>query len=331
MTTNILVLLGGAGIIQSIFLSVYVLTSTLRKQLSNILLLALNFFILIFLVNSLYLFLTGGQGLKTFSSLSLSCLALIGPLSFFYCKAFLLKTYRFGYAEVLHLAPVMLPVFLGIGFCKLHITAVGGYIFIYLLLSAQWIRNEEISSQKKFWICSLMGGLTLLIVLITFFSLGKLCIIGISIGFTVITYFVSYLGIRFYKDVFQLPKDAPEKAARFSSSESGVLFNKIDQRVKDEKLYIDPELSLPALALKLDMHTHKLSHIINTETGVSFTDYINGLRAKEAKELLQTTDLKVAAIAFECGFSSLSAFYAIFKKSAGISPAEFRSKFASKR
>jgi AraC-like DNA-binding protein len=331
VTTNILVLLGGAGIIQSIFLSVYVLTSTLRKQFSNILLLVLNFFILIFLVNSLYLFLTGGQGLKTFSSLSLSCLALIGPLSFFYCKAFLLKTYRFGYAEVLHLAPVMLPVILRIGFCKLHITAVGGYIFVYLLLSASWIGNEEIPSQKKFWICSLMGGLTLLIALIIFFSLGKLCIIGISIGFTVITYFVSYLGIRLYKDVFQLPKEAPEKAVRLSSGDSSVLFSKIDQRVKSEKLYADPELSMPALAHKLDLHTHKLSYVINTETGMNFTEYINGLRAKEAKDLLQTTDLKVAAIAFECGFNSLSAFYATFKKSAGMSPAEFRTKSASKR
>jgi AraC-like DNA-binding protein len=43
------------------------------------------------------------------------------------------------------------------------------------------------------------------------------------------------------------------------------------------------------------------------------TDYINKLRIEEAKKMLWESDMKVAGIAFECGFNSLSTFY-LFSK-----------------
>ncbi|MBW7457392.1 helix-turn-helix domain-containing protein [Paenibacillus sepulcri] len=43
-----------------------------------------------------------------------------------------------------------------------------------------------------------------------------------------------------------------------------------------------------------------------------------------AKELLVATDLKVAAIALECGFDSLPHFHRMFKRLTGSAPAEYR-------
>jgi AraC-like DNA-binding protein len=99
----------------------------------------------------------------------------------------------------------------------------------------------------------------------------------------------------------------------------------VSDEIVSKKLFKDPELTLPKLASLTSIHTHKLSHLINQQSGKGFPEYINSLRLEEARNLLRTSDLKVAAVAFECGFNSLSSFYTHFKKSEGMTPSEFRS------
>jgi AraC-like DNA-binding protein len=321
MTTNFLVLLGGAGIIQSLFLSLYVLTSLLRSRLSNMLLLLLNLVIVVFLINTLYLYIAQGKEIRFMSQLALSSLVLVGPLTFFYVKAFLSKTYRFGYAEFIQLLPASLPLLLGLGSCRLHLTFVGGYTLVYMIAGFIWMRPREAHKQRRAWAIGLLSSIILLSLLVTFFSIGKICIISISIGFTVVMYTATYLGIRFYKNIFQADE---AKVSGNTVERSGELFRMIEQRIHAEKLYQDQNLSMPRLAEKMKLMPHQLSFIINKESGDSFSDYINSFRLEEAKNLLLSTNNKVAAIAFDCGFNSLSSFYAAFKKRVGTSPVEFR-------
>ena len=61
-------------------------------------------------------------------------------------------------------------------------------------------------------------------------------------------------------------------------------------------------------------------------TGTSITSYIQELRIAEACRLLETTDDSSAQIARASGFNDIKFFYQTFKKSTGLTPAEYRKK-----
>ncbi|SDD83291.1 helix-turn-helix domain-containing protein [Glycomyces harbinensis] len=53
-------------------------------------------------------------------------------------------------------------------------------------------------------------------------------------------------------------------------------------------------------------------------------DYLTRCRLAEGRRLLVTTDLPIAAVASDSGFSSVSRFYAAFKTECGVPPAAYR-------
>jgi AraC-like DNA-binding protein len=61
--------------------------------------------------------------------------------------------------------------------------------------------------------------------------------------------------------------------------------------------------------------------------GMSFSDYINGLRVDYASRLLEERpELSINDVMTKSGFTSSSAFYRNFKKFKGITPTEKRAK-----
>ncbi|MCH9648700.1 MAG: AraC family transcriptional regulator [Deltaproteobacteria bacterium] len=95
--------------------------------------------------------------------------------------------------------------------------------------------------------------------------------------------------------------------------------------LREEQLYRRGDLSLDALANRLEMSRHHLSQLINQEIGVSFHDLVNRYRIEEAKErLLGNSDsLGPLEIAAEAGFGSRASFYRAFKKHTGMTPRQF--------
>ncbi len=63
-----------------------------------------------------------------------------------------------------------------------------------------------------------------------------------------------------------------------------------------------------------------------TATGYSPLAYIQALRIEEAKQLLETTGTSVEAIGREVGYEDASSFRRLFRRLAGIGPAEYRRK-----
>ena len=87
------------------------------------------------------------------------------------------------------------------------------------------------------------------------------------------------------------------------------------------------EITLTSLANKLDLKPIHLSQVLNEGLQRSFYDFINYYRVEEAKHLLadpKRTEHKIASIAYDAGFNSLSTFNDIFKKNAGITPSQYR-------
>jgi transcriptional regulator GlxA family with amidase domain len=66
-------------------------------------------------------------------------------------------------------------------------------------------------------------------------------------------------------------------------------------------------------------------------TGQSPMDYVQSLRLEEAKQILETTDLPVEAVAHDVGYEDSSSFSRLFRRKTGITPAQYRKRFASLR
>lgn len=70
-----------------------------------------------------------------------------------------------------------------------------------------------------------------------------------------------------------------------------------------------------------------LAKMYKKKTGVSLKDYINEYRIEQAKKMLQHTDKPVGEVAADVGFGNLSYFSTLFKKSAGMTPVEYRRQY----
>ena len=105
------------------------------------------------------------------------------------------------------------------------------------------------------------------------------------------------------------------------------VMSQLTNTMAEERLHLEHDLSLPQLAEKLGCSVNHLSQAINAGFGVSFFDYINQYRVREAVEILCKQGVEAPAIlniALSVGFNSTSTFYAAFKKATGQTPAQYR-------
>ena len=90
----------------------------------------------------------------------------------------------------------------------------------------------------------------------------------------------------------------------------------------DENIH-DPIL-LDEVASEVHMSRYYLCRRFKKATGMTLTEYVTGRRVEMAGEMLANTSLRVADIAFEVGFQSLSQFNRCFRNIAGTTPTKFR-------
>jgi two-component system response regulator YesN len=89
--------------------------------------------------------------------------------------------------------------------------------------------------------------------------------------------------------------------------------------------FADQDISLHSVASIVHVSPNHFSTIFSQETGETFIEYLTQVRINKSKDLLLTTTLRSADIAYEVGFGDPHYFSFIFKKHTGISPREFRS------
>lgn len=63
-------------------------------------------------------------------------------------------------------------------------------------------------------------------------------------------------------------------------------------------------------------------------TGLSPLDYVHALRLEEAKQMLETEAISIEAIAHEIGYEDSSFFGRLFRRKVGVTPAQYRRRFA---
>lgn len=88
------------------------------------------------------------------------------------------------------------------------------------------------------------------------------------------------------------------------------------------------KISVEELAQEQNVSRSYLSHQFKREMGENLTDYIAKHKINEAIRLMNITELNLAEIAYQLGFSSQSYFHATFKKVTGVNPGKYpRNKF----
>jgi len=89
--------------------------------------------------------------------------------------------------------------------------------------------------------------------------------------------------------------------------------------------YAQP-VSFKRLAHSLSVSPGHLSRVFREKTTYTLTQFLTYTRIEKSKQLLETTNLSLAEIAQQCGFSDQSYYTNIFRKVIGMTPGAFRKK-----
>jgi PAS domain S-box-containing protein len=110
------------------------------------------------------------------------------------------------------------------------------------------------------------------------------------------------------------------------------LFEQIKEIMTEEKLYLNPDLTLRKLSLKLDTNTKYLSQVINHHGGSNFLSFVNSFRIEAIIQRIKNGEFRqhtFFGIAQRCGFKNKSTFYKVFRDITGSTPKAYAEKVVS--
>lgn len=104
-----------------------------------------------------------------------------------------------------------------------------------------------------------------------------------------------------------------------------VVFEKLDSMVTREKLFLNPDFSRDDLVKLIGVNKTRVGKILQQNTGLNTTGYINKKRLEYAAKLLKNNpDYTIQAIAETCGLPNIPTFNRLFRSKFGITPSEYR-------
>ena len=149
---------------------------------------------------------------------------------------------------------------------------------------------------------------------------------------TMIVLFIGYKGL-VQPDIFSAADDTQivqkYKTSTLTREKAGIYREQLLRFMDREKPYLDSELTLKALAIRLSLSYFHLSQIINEDLKQNFYDFVNRYRVEEAKARLKSMQSKenrkitILDVAFDSGFNSKSTFNLVFKKFVHMTPSQF--------
>lgn len=101
----------------------------------------------------------------------------------------------------------------------------------------------------------------------------------------------------------------------------------LDDYFNNEKSALNGIPTVQQLSELLNLSPSYLSDMLRALTGQNAQQHIHTKLMEKAKELLSTTSLTIAEIAYQLGFEHPQSFSKLFKTKANVSPLEFRNSF----
>lgn len=196
--------------------------------------------------------------------------------------------------------------------------------------SLKWVRHFLLAGASVFFICIIMSC----------FDIAAADTIS-NVMFSMVIYVMGYRALR-QPEVFadiseQTVQETDEPAlvkmpmkygkSGLTEEKAQALMTKLDALFFEEKIYLNPELTLQQIADSLSSTPHQVSQLLNQFKQQTFFDFVNGWRVEHFKSVVNdpaNTHLSLLAIAFDSGFNSKAAFNAVFKKITGTTPSAYR-------
>jgi len=240
----------------------------------------------------------------------------LGPLLYFFVRQLTSPDRRFSRKDILHFCPLLAAYWMPAWLVILS-------VIIYLYLCHRLIQNfysrlrPVLMDRPRFAFRGLESALYLLAIfcmLSLFNDIFYLTATFVLIGMAAEALLKLDSSTRLAMPVTDRA-DAREKSRR------------LKEAVAANRLYEDAELTLATLAIKLMIHPHDLSRIINMGLGKNFSDFINEFRVRDIARKMQDPAfdrLTLLGIAYESGFNSKRTFNRVFKEMTGKTPVEYK-------
>lgn len=331
------VFIAGLGAAQSLLMSFYSFYER-KKDFRNLLLGVFFLVITIRLIKSiLWVYLdTSPLWLINFGFMAHS---VSGPALFLYILHFLFPR-KWSHWNLVHFAPsFILLLYMGVftldgfwyagGYSVLLFQQIGYSLAGLVLLGIYFAsKNQKISLSRAstVWIIALVLGTAVLQFL--YFSNYILGITPYLLGPVSYLPFVYFLAFLLFKNpsLLNYTTTKKHKNINLGNEELKVLAEQMEQTMMSEKMYLDPNCTLNKVAKELKLPPYLISHVVNNALDKSFPDFLNSYRIEEVKTRLlqpENQNMKIASIAYDCGFNTLSSFNIAFKKSTGTTPTKF--------
>nr|NQU89339.1 helix-turn-helix transcriptional regulator [Bacteroidota bacterium] len=193
--------------------------------------------------------------------------------------------------------------------------------------------KSGLSLQHK-WLRNLMLVTTsvLIIKLALFVLWNVFSLVGICIFFTGVFFIFSFVILNATilvglskPGIYSIPPKYQNSS--LSQNISTSYLQTLEDTMKTEMPFLDPLISLEKLAKHVKIPKNQLSQVINTETGLSYNDYINKYRIQQAQSIISKLNGNgetLLGVAYDVGFNSKSTFNTAFKKFTGKTPSEYR-------
>ncbi|MGX1929956.1 helix-turn-helix domain-containing protein [Flagellimonas sp. 2504JD4-2] len=331
------VFIAGLGAAQSLLLSVYSFLE--RKRDFRNLLLGLFFLAITIRLGKSILWVYLDTSPLWLINIGFIAHSISGPALFLYILHFLFSK-KWSNWSLIHFVPsLMLAFYIGMltldgfwyvgGYSALLFQQIGYSLAGVVVLGIHFRsrdRNVSLSKSTIIWISSLVLGTAVLQFL--YFSNYILGITPYLLGPVSYLPFVYFLAFLLFKNP-SLLKNSNQKKQRNIRLEAHQLkdfANQMERLMESKKLYLDPNCSLNKVAKEMKLPPYLISHVVNNALDKNFPDFLNGYRIEEVKiRLLQPEgkQIKIASLAYDCGFNSLSSFNIAFKRSTGVTPSKF--------
>jgi putative ABC transport system permease protein len=240
----------------------------------------------------------------------------LGPLLYFYVRRMTLPKLQFSRKDVLHFCPLLVAYWMPDWLVLI-------LVVIYLYLSHRLIQHfykrlqPVLMDRPRFAFRRLNKSLHLLVLLCLFWLFNE------DFSFTVALVLIGMSADLILKLNSTAQLDTPI-TDRYDAREKS---RRLREAVAANRLYVDAELTLTSLGLKLNIHPHELSRIINVGMEKNFSDFINEFRVRETARKMHDPAydrLTLLGIAYESGFNSQRTFNRVFKEMTGKTPVEYK-------
>lgn len=323
------------GAFNGFLLSLYFAVHAKKKIFANYFLSLLLLVLSIRILKSVFFYFN--PSLSTiFIQIGLSACVLVGPFLYLYLKSYTVEKPKW----IPHVIP-SLVIITGLGFCFpyveyteiwrcLIVRAIYLQWFVYIVLSLKYIlpvfqkiRKNVDLKKLDIWFLSIYMGVFFIwlaynVAAYTSYIVGAL-------SFTFVLYLIVLILIFRNSDESSFFIEKEKYQNKEIDQETQNLIAQKMVLIHEKELFLNPGFNLEEAAKELKITKHLLSQYVNEILGKSFSSLIKEYRIEKAKKLLETEkNYSMESLGYDSGFNSKSTFFTAFKKTTGLTPAEYQ-------